>query len=114
MCKVYRAKTKGKVERFNHYLKNNFYIPLKSSLKGSQITIIILLNSKIFTWLEYANSRVHDTTKKKPIDMFKDEKPLLQPFYSSVKEIKDNKETKIALPTINAFSLYIDFVNINI
>jgi hypothetical protein len=67
-----------------------------------------LLNSKIFSWLEYANSRVHDTTKKKPIDMFKDEKPLLQPFYSSVKEIKDNKETKIINSSIDLSKLNMD------
>lgn len=109
LCKVYRAKTKGKVERFNHYLKNNFYIPLKASLKNSSIAIdSTLLNSNIFSWLEYANSRVHDTTKKKPIDMFKDEKPLLQPFYSSVKEIKDNKETKIINSSIDLSKLNMD------
>jgi len=109
LCKVYRAKTKGKVERFNHYLKNNFYIPLKASLKGSSITIdATLLNSKIFSWLEYANSRIHDTTNKKPIDMFKEEKPLLQPFYSSVKEeVITQKENK----TINSS---IDFSKLNI
>ena len=97
LCKVYRAKTKGKVERFNLYLKRNFYIPLKASLKGSSITIDTnLLNSKIFTWLETANARIHDTTKKKPVDMFKEEKPLLQAFYSSVKEVKTkNKDKKI-------------------
>lgn len=97
LCKVYRAKTKGKVERFNLYLKRNFYIPLKASLKGSLITIdSTLLNSKIFSWLEIANSRIHDTTKKKPVDMFKKEKHLLQPFYSSVKEVKTkNKDKKI-------------------
>ncbi|GGD48181.1 transposase [Malaciobacter pacificus] len=106
LCKVYRAKTwnemefckiKGKVERFNLYLKRNFYVPLKASLKGSSITIDTnLLNSKIFTWLETANARVHDTTKKKPIEMFKEEKHLLQPFYSSVKEVKTkNKDKKI-------------------
>ena len=89
LCKVYRAQTKGKVERFNLYLKRNFYVPLKSALKGSEITINPdLLNSKVFSWLEMANSRIHDTTKKKPIDLFKEEKPLLEPFYSSVKEIK--------------------------
>jgi len=89
LCKVYRAQTKGKVERFNLYLKRNFYIPLKSVLKGSEITITVdLLNSKVFSWLEMANSRIHDTTKKKPIDLFKEEKPLLEPFYSSVKEVK--------------------------
>ena len=92
LCKVYRAKTKGKVERFNLYLKRNFYIPLKAALRGSEITINAnLLNSKIFSWLELANSRMHDTTKKKPIELFKEEKALLEPFYSSVKEIKHSK-----------------------
>ncbi|WP_428739719.1 IS21 family transposase [Sulfurimonas sp.] len=89
LCKVYRAKTKGKVERFNLFLKRNFYVPLKSALKGSDIAITTdLLNNKIFSWLEYANTRLHDTTKQRPIDMFKEEKPLLAPFYSSVKEQK--------------------------
>lgn len=109
LCKVYRAKTKGKVERFNLYLKNNFYIPFKASLKGSSITIdSTLLNSKIFSWLEYANSRIHDTTKKKPIDMFKEEKPLLQPFYSSVKEVKNKKETKTINSSIDLSKLNMD------
>lgn len=110
LCKVYRAKTKGKVERFNLYLKRNFYIPLKASLKGSSITIdATLLNSKIFTWLETANSRIHDTTKKKPIELFKEEKPLLQAFYSSAKEVKNKKEDK----TINN-SIYLKSLNIDI
>lgn len=109
LCKVYRAKTKGKVERFNLYLKRNFYIPLKASLKGSSITIdSTLLNSKIFSWLEYANSRIHDTTKKKQIDMFKEEKPLLQPFYSSVKEIKTKNKQSNITSNINLEKLNID------
>jgi transposase len=99
LCKVYRAKTKGKVERFNLYLKCNFYVPLKSALKGSDIAITHnLLNNKIFSWLEYANARVHDTTKKKPIDMFGEEKSLLQPFYASVKADKE-ESAEIKLPT---------------
>jgi transposase len=94
LCKVYRAKTKGKVERFNLYLKCNFYIPLKSALKGSKITIdTTLLNSKVFSWLEMANSRIHNTTKKKPIELFKEEKALLKPFYISAKEIKKEINT---------------------
>jgi len=49
---------KGKVERFNLYLKRNFYIPLKASLKSSGITIdATLLNGHIFSWLEGANNR---------------------------------------------------------
>jgi len=98
LCKVYRAQTKGKVERFNLYLKRNFYIPLKSALKGSNIHINTdLLNSKVFSWLEIANSRIHDTTKKKPIQLFKQEQDLLQPFYTSVKKAKKTKTTKINL-----------------
>ena len=109
LCKVYRAQTKGKVERFNLYLKRNFYIPLKAALKGSSITIdATLLNSKIFTWLEYANARIHDTTKKKPIDMFKEEKHLLQAFYSSVKEIKNKREDNHITNSINLEKLNID------
>lgn len=109
LCKVYRAKTKGKVERFNLYLKNNFYIPLKASLKGSSITIdSTLLNSKIFSWLEYANSRIHDTTKKKPIDMFKAEKPLLRPFYSSAKEVKTENKQFNKISNVNFEKLNID------
>jgi len=109
LCKVYRAKTKGKVERFNLYLKRNFYIPLKASLKGSSIIIDAnLLNSKIFSWLETANARIHDTTKKKPIDMFKEEKSLLQPFYSSVKEIKTKNKQSNKTLNINLEKLNID------
>ena len=109
LCKVYRAQTKGKVERFNLYLKRNFYVPLKAALKGSQIQIDCdLLNNKVFSWLEMANSRIHDTTKKKPIDMFKEEKHLLQPFYSSVKEVKNKQEDNHITNSINLEKLNID------
>ena len=106
LCKVYRAQTKGKVERFNLYLKRNFYIPLKSALKGSEIIIdATLLNSKVFSWLEMANSRIHDTTKKKPIELFKQEKALLEPFYESVKEITTDE---LKTSTISLSELDID------
>ena len=106
LCKVYRAQTKGKVERFNLYLKRNFYIPLKAALKGSNISINVdLLNTKVFTWLEIANSRIHDTTKEKPTVLFKQEQGLLQPFYSSIKEIKKDN---IPISKINFDELGID------
>ena len=76
LCKPYRAKTKGKVERFNHYLKNNFYRPLAAKLSGGFIKITVeLLNSYITGWLNEANSRIHGTTNKKPIEMLNDEVP---------------------------------------
>jgi transposase len=95
LCKPYRAKTKGKVERFIRYLKENFYIPLKSSLKGSSIDIDIeFLNTKIFSWLQEANSRVHQTTKKVPAELFKEEKEFLTPFYLSIFDKKSNNKNK--------------------
>ena len=89
LCKVYRAQTKGKVERFNLYLKRNFYIPLKSALKGSNIHIDTnLLNTKVFAWLEMANNRIHYTTKQKPTEQFKQEQGLLNLFIQVLKKLK--------------------------
>lgn len=86
LCQPYRAQTKGKVERFNHYLKSNFYVPLKSSLKGSGIVVNHqLLNNHIFAWLEHANSRIHATTSKRPKDRIKSELAYLSPLYASAK-----------------------------
>jgi transposase len=33
LCRPYRAKTKGKLERFNGYLKSSFLVPLAATLK---------------------------------------------------------------------------------
>ncbi|MGR5552140.1 IS21 family transposase, partial [Vibrio alfacsensis] len=43
-CRPYRAKTKGKVERFNSYLKSSFVTPLAATLKqhGLKITVDVL------------------------------------------------------------------------
>lgn len=37
LCRPYRAKTKGKVERFNGYLRRSFYVPLAAQLRLLQI-----------------------------------------------------------------------------
>ena len=34
VCRPYRARTKGKVERFNRYLRDGFYVPLRSRLQS--------------------------------------------------------------------------------
>ena len=38
-CRPYRAKTKGKVGRFNGYLKNSFITPLAASLKQAGLVL---------------------------------------------------------------------------
>jgi transposase len=68
VCKPYRAQTKGKVERFNGYLKSSFIVPLKASLKTADLTLdVVTANAYIGRWLhETANQRLHATTKEKP------------------------------------------------
>lgn len=96
LCKPYRAKTKGKVERFNLYLKNNFYKPLRASLQTSGIVIDKdLLNSYIFKWLEFANSRIHYTTKQKPSDLLTKELPYLEKLDNGIKPCISNKLDKV-------------------
>jgi transposase len=39
LCRPYRAKTKGKVERFIGYLRGSFYIPLASQLRPEGLKV---------------------------------------------------------------------------
>jgi transposase len=82
LCAPYRAQTKGKVERFIGYLRRSFYVPLRASLSTAGLAIdIATANLAVKMWLaEVANSRIHATLKKRPIDVFDVEKPLLQPL----------------------------------
>jgi transposase len=85
LCKPYRAKTKGKVERFNSYLKGNFYYPLVGKLKDAGIIITdTILNNYITTWLEIANNRVHGTTHEQPFMRLKEEVKHLQAYVQLV------------------------------
>ena len=92
LCKPYRAQTKGKVERFNLYLKNNFYKPLKAKLKNSGIEINKeLLNAHLSPWLIKANNRIHSTTKEKPSVLLEKEKSHL----ISLEGILSHNKTKL-------------------
>jgi len=68
LCRPYRAKTKGKVERFNGYLKGSFLVPLAATLKSSGLKLdAVAANVHIGRWLgEVANARVHATTQERP------------------------------------------------
>lgn len=68
LCRPYRAKTKGKVERFNGYLRRSFYVPLVAQLKQSGLTLdVVTANTQVRTWLkEIANERLHGTTHQRP------------------------------------------------
>ena len=75
LCRPYRAKTKGKVERFNGYLRRSFYVPLISKLKQTGLMLdAVTANVEVGHWLqEVANTRIHGTTNEKPIERLKEE-----------------------------------------
>jgi len=85
LCRPYRAKTKGKVERFNGYLKGSFLVPLATSLKqGGLVLDVDAANSHIGRWLsEVANARIHATTGERPDRRLAIERAALLPLLVS-------------------------------
>lgn len=68
VCRPYRARTKGKVERFNGYLKRSFLVPLSATLRSAGLTLDVdTANREALRWLnEVANARIHATTGVQP------------------------------------------------
>jgi len=66
--RIRRPRTKGKVERMVHYVKDAF-------LNGRSFTDLADLNVQARSWLaETANPRIHATTHRRPIDLWPQEK----------------------------------------
>lgn len=87
LCQPYRARTKGKVERFHRYLRGNFHVPLASRLKQLGLTLDVdTANAEVGKWLrEVANQRIHPVTNQAPVDLFNaKERDNLQPLPASV------------------------------
>jgi len=75
-CRVRRAETKGKVESGVKYVRYNFW-------QGITFTSLEDLNSKLLRWLALeANTRVHGTIFRRPIDMLAQEE--LTPLVDTV------------------------------
>ena len=81
LCRPYRAKTKGKVERFNGYLKGSFLVPLAASLKAAGLKLTAeIANVHVRRWLdEVANQRVHGTTGAMPASRLAEERAVMLP-----------------------------------
>ncbi|MCO2498721.1 IS21 family transposase, partial [Pseudomonas aeruginosa] len=82
VCRPYRAKTKGKVERFNGYLKGSFVTPLAATLKSAGLPLDVdTANAHIGRWLdEVAHQRIHGTTGIKPVVRLAEERNVLLPL----------------------------------
>ena len=73
-CRRRRPQTKGKVER-------PFYYILKNLLNGRTFETLEHLNRFTLWWLEHrANVRVHRETKRRPVDLWEEERPHLRPI----------------------------------
>lgn len=76
VCKPYHAKTKGKVERFNHYLRYSFHNSLSVRLAMKRYSMNIdNANAEVFKWLDdVANKRIHQTTLQTPFALLAEER----------------------------------------
>ena len=79
VCKPYRAKTKGKVERFNHYLRYSFHNGLRVKLAMTNYELNEdNANTEVIKWLDnHANKRIHSTTLQQPFKLLQEEIPKL-------------------------------------
>jgi transposase len=72
-CGVRKGNEKGRVESAVGYIKKNL-------LNGLEISDFSHLNPAARIWLEtIANVRIHGETHKRPVDLFAEEQPRLQP-----------------------------------
>ncbi len=80
LCRPYRAKTKGKVERGIGYVRRSFFVPLTSRYRQLGLELDVqTLNLEFARWLALtANPRIHGTTGEAPCARLEQEKTALQ------------------------------------
>lgn len=89
VCRPYRAQTKGKVERFNGYLKHSFIVPLAAQLKQAGLDLdVTLANSYIGAWLANAHQRIHGTTGVPPSIRLQEEQSVLHALPTDLKPVR--------------------------
>lgn len=83
LCRPYRAKTKGKVERTIGFLKDRFFC-------GRIFTSVDDMNTQLKSWVgTHANRRCHATTNEVPAMRLKKEKLL--PYMQNIPSIECTK-----------------------
>ena len=101
LCRPYRAKTKGKVVRFNGYLRRSFYVPLVAQLKQAGLTLDALTaNIQVRIWLkDIANERVHGTTQIRPAQRLPEEclQPVPSPWRGDIRAARPHREEEVKL-----------------
>ena len=86
-CRGSDPESKGKIENVIGFIKNNF-------AKHRVYTTLDDWNEQGRRWLERrGNGKVHNTTKKKPIDVFQEEKRYLRPVKQLISVPANDKHT---------------------
>jgi transposase len=100
LCRPYRAKTKGKVERFNGYLKGSFLVPLAATLKAAGLKLdATAANAHIGRWMtEVANARIHATTRQRPDRRLTIERAALMPLPKGGPPVQAPARAKLPVP----------------
>lgn len=123
LCRPYRAKTKGKVERFNRYLRYSFHLPLVTRLRQAGLMLDRDTASiEARRWLkDVANARVHGETRRVPAEVLIEERACLQglptPYRGDIRaaRAKPDKvlpaaslpaQARIELPAQHVLALY--------
>ena len=101
LCRPYRAKTKGKVERFNGYLRRSFYVPLVAQLKQAGLILdAVTANIQVRIWLkDIANERIHGTTQIRPTQRLLEEclQALPGPWRGDIRAARPQREDEVKL-----------------
>jgi transposase len=96
-CGVRKGNEKGRVENGVGYVKKNF-------LAGLDLPDFHAINPAARLWLEnIANVRIHGETRKKPVDLFQQEKPSMLPLpphphdIATVSQVRASSQFRITL-----------------
>lgn len=99
LCRPYRAKTKGKVERFNRYLRGSFYNPLVTRLQSDVALDVDTANVQVLKWLrDVANVRDHKGTGERPLDRLEADQRAMLPYEPIMAPIEAAAELRLRTP----------------
>jgi transposase len=99
LCRPYRAKTKGKVERFNRYLRGSFYNPLVTRLQADMTLDADTANVEVLKWLrDVANVRDHQGTGERPVDRLQEDQESMLPFEPAMARLEVAAKARLRTP----------------
>ncbi len=103
-CGVAKGNEKGRVENGVGYVKKNF-------LRGLEIPNFEAINPAVKNWMDtIANVRIHGETKKRPVDLYKEEKKSLKPLpansydIANISQVRASRQFRITVDT-NRYSV---------